>query len=480
MAWSRLPDGKRLFTGDDGFDAEVAIIGGPWTLLSRLDPATRSTLRELVVDKSMIFRDDGIFLLEPPEPPDTLETLEWRAKAMSKRLAITTKVAAAELEDRFWYDPDEGVRRACFETLLWQMGDNVYSPEFSMAFLGDLTTHGQARLAEMVETLRRSPGDQAAPILVRLLDNPSFPRSLDFPALTLLVCCDTKGRWMRFLPLAPLPTDLLAAVSARLGKDKSELGSRVAEALLLQVPDTIGPKLQLELVRHVARAWNSTPEQVVRRSSLLRHFLKSRDSDVFTCCIDELLPDATSEPGAVGDDVRSLPADTLQRLSDEPQTYLPRLARGLAVGLTLLDDACLQTDTPTSPERAGRLYETLATHFGEGLRDAMQKRLAAIADDHERRLIEVLGRYAGPEALSWLNPLTSGLFRSSAVKRLAREAVAKIRERHGIAEDESRTRDLRGGLTVVPAADLDGALSMAGDQRPGPTNGTSKPSRKKR
>jgi len=484
VAWPRLPPGDRFFTGDDGFDAEVAILNGPRTLRSRLDAQTRATVRELVIDKGIFFQNGGVFLSRPPEPPDTNETLGWRAAAVAKRLTAASKEAAAGLEDLFWHDPNDGVRRRCFETLLWQMGDNVYSPEFSTTFSGDLSTHAEARLIDMLEVLKRSPEHQAAPVLARLLDNLSLPRPLVIPALVRLLACDKQGRWMRHLPRGHLPSALLKAVGARLAKEPSELVAGVAESVLMQAPDTIEAKVQLVLVRGVASAPTSEPELAARRRTLLHHFLSSREVPTVMTCVDGLLSDVSGMPALMGARVRSLPAPVLDRISSDPDTYLPALAQGLVIGLILLDDACAKTpDAPPHLARATRIYEVLSRSFGEELRTAMSRRLAAIDDDTERKLIEVLGRSAGPEALAWLTPLTSGLFRSSAVKRLAREAVAAIRERHGIGAKEARADDLRGAIAVVSDVDPEGhggALSLVNEPTDRPKGGASKPSRKKR
>lgn len=273
----------------------------------------------------------------------------------------------------------------------------------------------ERRATAFVELLMRFPWSETVKVLARVR-----------PLFGALSAADRGAGFVAMID-GLLPTWLA-------NTSEPEAAFTLLEALW-SVRPPLTPALGIPLARMMAH--------LGRKETLpwLGELLQTRDGDQFEAALIAL-----DLAGASRLEVRKLIGPSLRSLLIE---RAPRVARTQRRGAALLEVAA----SSVPPERPAQLLE-----LGElGDPDSAPFLFTLIEhndDDVREATLIALGRCGTIEHIDYLEPQTSGLFRSSRIKQLARDAIAEIRNRAGL-------RDIPGALSL--SGGTQGGLTLPED-----------------
>lgn len=403
-------------TLDPGFDARVALRCEP-RLVALFDHEHRHLLVTLMEHHQVVI-DAGRVLLFVEAAQRTLH------EAFADALAMARHLAAADLAlgvRRFLADPDPRVR------------------DHLERLAKDDSTLYRLIAAARADSARERPDLTHSALLAQVRDN-----ALDLPR--------RSAAFARLL--TDFPWTETARALPRLGAFLGMLSAAERGAPFVQLMEELGPRWQApdldagaafaiaQALWSVRPPWTPRLGQafalIIRRLAhpemvpWIRELLGTRDDALF----DEAL-ELLTRLGATRSDVRNLIPPSLRGLLIERAHLLAKRGR---VGAAVLEIAA----SSLPPESSAQLEHHL-TLLGE-LGDPESVALLVAQFEHydaavRAAAIVATGRCGTLEHLPYLEPLTSGLFRSGEVKQLARAAIAAIRDRAGL-------RDVPGALSL--------------------------------
>lgn len=423
---SEEPDTLQTFsTFDRRFDARVALRGEP-SLIALFDHERRLELLSLMTEHTLVLDAGRVLLFVPAEHPQLADTLT-RALALARHLGTSDLTAgvASYLADPSPYVRDHFTQFAKTDGTLVRLVAAVRadlslrSPDVSHAALlaqvRDTALDLERRSAAFVELLMRFPWSETVAVLARAK-----------PFLGALSAADRGAGFTRML------VDLLPVWLEH--RKEPEAAFTLLEALWSFHPP-LTPELGIPMARMMAH--------LARKESIpwLAELAQTRDADQFEAALIGL--DAI---GASRLELRKLIGPSLRPLLIE---RAPKIARAQRRGAALLEVAA----SSVPPERPAQLLElvVLLGELGDPSSAPFLFTLVEHNDDDVREATLVaLGLCGTVDHIDYLEPQTSGLFRSSRIKQLARDAIANIRNRAGL-------RDVPGALSL--SGDSAGGLS---------------------
>lgn len=418
-----------LATFDQRFDESIVLRGEPW-LIALFDHERRHELLSLMTDHTLVIDAGRVLLFPPPDHPQLADTLN-RALALARHLGTTdlTQGVARYLADPSPYVRDHFTQFAKSDGLLVRLVASVRadaslrSPDITHAGLvaqvRDTALDLDRRATAFVELLIRFPWSETVKLLSRV--KPLFGA----------------------LSAANRGAGFVAVIEGLLPTWLANTSEPEAAFTLLEALWSVRPPLTPELGVPFARMMG----HLARKETLpwLGELLQTRDGDQFEAALIAL--DAA---GASRLEVRKLIGPSLRSLLIE---RAPRIARTQRRGAALLEVAA----SSVPPERPAQLLElvVLLGELGDPKSAPFLFTLVEHNDDDVREATLVaLGRCGTVEHIDYLEPQTSGLFRSSRIKQLARDAIAEIRKRAGL-------RDVPGALSL--SSDSPGGLTLPED-----------------
>ena len=430
-------------TGDAAFDAELALRVPSPIVLGLFDAPTRAALREALSSGEAVL-EDGVFLAS--FGPDLHD--DKALEAACQRLVELAHTLGAP--QRTWLD----------KTLVLATRD--LDPRIRNQFVAHLESDPKLRAElELYRMKQGTSGSEEADIetLLSVLSSPTLEPPSRAAALP---------RMFAHLAVA----DVLAAA-----KNVTELWGRLShygqgeafDTLMLELERSLTPALMAEepdaalaLLEHLwPFAKRSRHHTAMSFSRLIRNLghrgaldmvsllLETKDQTRFFAALDALVA-ITDDPEELA---HRLGEHGLSRLNTWLADYLAKRPRGPA-DLTLitvaLDHLPMLEDHTAE---AFALLDLLERYVGAPAEPRLIELLASDRDAIVHRAITMLGELGGRESQLALEPLTSGIFRPSEIKRLARASLARLHERLGPLES--------GGLSL--SDQNDGGLSLSDD-----------------
>lgn len=435
-------------TGDVALDEAVALVVPDVTVLGLLDADTRTELR-LALASGEVVLEDGVFVATFSPDLHSSGSLESACER------LVTLAHTFSLPRKRWL---EHTLRLATRDL-----DPRVRNELHRHLEADPKLHAELELHRM-KSREAAVGDHDSDLdtLLARLSNPTLEapsRAAALPALLshlsvakVLGCAQAeRGLW-----------PMLANYGSGEGFDMllRELDNGLTKDLMAREPDPT-----LELLEFLwPSAKRSRPGTAMPFAAMLQRLGHPGGLDMVSLLLD------------TKDQTRFFAAlDALTALTDDPDILENRLGERGSSRLASWLPAYLapRPPHPTDLSLFGIALAELsehAEHLDEalGLLDLLAQRMGPDAEpdllaylDHPNdtlvhRAIELLGEVGQREAQIALEPLTSGLFRPSELKRLARSSLTRLHERLGPLSE--------GGLALADSQE--GGLSLSGAPRP--------------
>lgn len=431
--WFAAPDTPlstaTFVTFDPRFDEAVVLRGEP-SLMVLFDHERRHELLSLMAEQTLVIDAGRVMFFVSASHPQLAEAL-GDALALARHLGTTdlTEGVARYLADPSHHVRDHFTQFAKSDSILVRLvaavraDASLRSPDISHAGLvaqvRDTTLDLDRRATAFVELLVRFPWSETVKVLARV--KPLFG------------ALSAANRGAGFVAMIEgLQATWLAKTS------EPEAAFALLEALW-SVRPPLTPALGIPLARMMGH--------LARKETIpwLGELLQTRDGDQFEAALLGL------DAAGVGRiEIRKLIGPSLRPLLID---RAPRIARTHRRGAALLEVAA----SSLGPERSAQLLE-LVVLLGELGDPASAPYLFTLVEHHDddvrEATLKALGQCGTLDHIDYLEPQTSGLFRSSRIKQLARDAIAQIRERAGL-------RDVPGALSL--STDSPGGLTLPED-----------------
>lgn len=444
------PKNPLTATGDEAFDTALALIAPDPTVLGLLDAPTRGALREALAS-GMTVLEDGVFVATMA--PDLLE--DRAMEAACERLVSLAETLSAPAKT--W-----------LERML-TLSSRDLDPRVRKRLVAHLEADPKLRAELELYRMKSGPTDpdaQDLDTLLAVLSNPTLepptraatlPRLLAHLTVAELVACAKNQR------------DLWGALT-HYGSGEAfdtlllELERCLTPARMAEEPDAALALLEhlwpfaKRSRHHTAMAFSRLIRNLGHRGALdmVSLLLETKDKTRFFGALDALLAVTATSSNLHEELAHSLGANGLARLNPWLADYLAKRPRGpddLTLITVALDHLPLLED---HTEEALGLLDLLEKYVGPAAESRLIEMLGSDRDALVHRAIVILGELGGRASQLALEPLTSGLFRASEIKRLARASLARLHERLGPLQS--------GGLSLsADSREGDGGLSLSDD-----------------
>lgn len=437
-------------TGDAAFDSELALLVPDPTVLGLFEAPARALMREALSTGTAVLEDGAFSATLAPDLFDD-EALE----AICNRLLDLAFTLSAP--PRTWLE----------RTL------TLASRDLDPRVRKQLVAH-----------LEQVPRLRAELELHRMNTGTGGPEAADVETLLAVLSSTTLEPPSRAAALPKLLADLSVADVVAASRNVSELWgplSRYGEGeafdtLMLELERTLTPDRMaeepdavLELLEHLwPFAKRSRHHTAMAFSRLIRNLghrgaldmvsllLETKDQTRFFAALDALIALTLPHPDVHEELAHRLGEKGLSRLHSWLSDYLakrPRSPADLTLITVALDHLPMLEDHTAE---ALSLLELLEEYVGPPAEPRLIELLGNERDILVNRAIVLLGELGGRESQLALEPLTSGFFRPSETKRLARASLARLHERLGALET--------GGLSLSDdSLGGDGGLSLSDD-----------------
>lgn len=424
-------------TGDAALDAELALVLPEPTLLGLFDEDTRAALR-LALASGETTLEDGVFvgrLAVHRHGASVLDDLCVRLVSLATALSAPPKTWLERTLSLAFRDLDPDVRR---QTLAHLESSPALHSELELYRMKLGPTNVEGATVESLLTVLSSPTlepPSRAAALPRLISHLSIAEVLERAGAER----DLWGPLSHYgggEGFDTLMLELERALTPVRMHDEAEATFGLLE-LLWPYAQRSRHKTAIAFSRIIRNLGHPGALDMV---SLL---LETGDQTRFFAALDALLA-LTDEPDQLA---RRLGDNGISRVHSWLSEYFARRPRRPSD--LILIKVALDHLSPVADESAEVLVllELLATRIGAESEPIL---IEMLNHEHELvvyRAIMLLGEVGGRESQLALEPLTSGLFRPSQVKRLARASLARLHERLGPLQTGglSLSDDLRGG-----------------------------------